>query len=79
MSIKKKVLPKQISHENPVDIGKYFRKVWSSADFGRIKPCKDFFELAIQTALKDNPNEEDNDNLATFTVTQMDELMGMII
>ncbi len=95
------------------DIGKYFRKVWSSADFGRIKPCKDFFELAIQTALNDNPNEErddiiyigdlyetdvigarnaginvawlnkkseeDNDNLATFTVTQMDELMGMII
>ena len=38
-------------------IGKYFRSLWSSADFGRIKPCKEFFELAIQTALSDNPLE----------------------
>ena len=28
-------------------IGHYFEKVWSSADFGRIKPDKDFFEMAV--------------------------------
>ena len=24
-------------------IGKYFNKLWSSAEFGRIKPCREFF------------------------------------
>ena len=38
-------------------IGKYFRHLWSSADFGRIKPDRDFFELAIGTALQENPDE----------------------
>lgn len=42
-------------------IGKFFRKLWSSADFGRIKPCRDFFELAIQTALSENPSENRED------------------
>jgi len=42
---------------NRFGIGKYFKKLWSSADYGRIKPCKEFFELAIQTALDDNPSE----------------------
>lgn len=36
-------------------IRKYFKKVWSSADFGKIKPNRDFFELAITSALTDNP------------------------
>lgn len=40
---------------------KYFNKVWSSADFGKIKPCKEFFEMGIQNALKDNPGETRND------------------
>ena len=39
-------------------IGEYFKRVWSSADYGRIKPCKEFFELAIQTALNENPHED---------------------
>ena len=39
-------------------IGKYFNRLWSSAEFGRIKPCRDFFELAIKTALSDNPAEK---------------------
>ena len=39
-------------------IGKYFIKLWSSAEFGRIKPCREFFELAISTALSDNPDEK---------------------
>lgn len=43
---------------NRFGIGKYFKKLWSSADYGRIKPCRDFFETAIQTALADNPSEK---------------------
>ena len=46
---------------NRFGIGKYFNHLWSSADYGRIKPCKDFFELAIQTALKENPDESRSD------------------
>lgn len=36
-------------------IGKYFDKVWSSADFGRVKPCTVFFESAIGEILKKYP------------------------
>ncbi|MBQ3796061.1 MAG: HAD family hydrolase [Butyrivibrio sp.] len=39
-------------------IGKFFKRVWSSSDFGKVKPNKDFFELGIQGALKDNPGEK---------------------
>ena len=43
---------------NRFGIGKYFNYLWSSCDFGRIKPNKEFFELAIQTALGENPGED---------------------
>ena len=43
---------------NRFGIGKYFKKLWSSAEFGRIKPSREFFELAISTALSENPGEE---------------------
>jgi putative hydrolase of the HAD superfamily len=46
---------------NRFGIGKYFSKLWSSADFGRIKPCSDFFELAISYALTENPQEARKD------------------
>ena len=36
-------------------IRKYFKKVWSSADFGKIKPNRDFFDMAITSAISDNP------------------------
>lgn len=39
-------------------IRKYFKKIWSSADYGRIKPCRDFFEMAITNVLLENPNEK---------------------
>ncbi len=42
-------------------IRKYFKKVWSSADFGKIKPNRDFFELAITSALSDNPTAKRKD------------------
>lgn len=40
---------------------KYFKKIWSSADYGRIKPCKDFFEMAIECVLTENPTEKRED------------------
>lgn len=40
---------------------KYFKQIWSSADFGRIKPCRDFFELAIRSALSDFPGQKRED------------------
>lgn len=40
---------------------KYFRKVWSSADYGRIKPDRGFFEMAITYALDENPGEKRED------------------
>lgn len=42
---------------NRFGIGKYFNKLWSSAEFGRIKPCREFFEQAVNTALAENPDE----------------------
>ena len=44
-------------------IGHFFTEVWSSADFGRIKPCRDFFEMGIEKALQDNPGAERKDIL----------------
>ena len=42
---------------NRFGIGKCFKALWSSADYGRIKPCREFFDLAIRKALEDNPSE----------------------
>lgn len=42
-------------------IRNYFNKIWSSADYGRIKPESDFFEMAIDQVLLDNPNERRED------------------
>ena len=42
-------------------IGKYFKKVWSSADYGKVKPDRGFFEQAIETVLKDNPGQQRSD------------------
>ncbi|MGN0401996.1 MAG: GNAT family N-acetyltransferase [Acetatifactor sp.] len=38
-------------------IGKYFEGLWSSADFGRIKPCKELFDMAIEEILRKHPVE----------------------
>lgn len=42
-------------------IRKYFKEIWSSADYGKIKPCRDFFDMAINHALKGNPAEKRED------------------
>ena len=44
-------------------IGHFFADVWSSADFGRIKPCKDFFEMGIEKILQNHPGTERKDIL----------------
>lgn len=36
----------------------YFKKIWSSADFGKIKPNREFFDMAIEQTLLDNPSEK---------------------
>ena len=38
-------------------IGQYFSNVWSSADFGKIKPCREFFDMAINAVLLEHPEE----------------------
>lgn len=43
------------------DIGRYFKRVWSSADYGRIKPDKGFFDQAIETVLSDYPQNGRSD------------------
>ena len=44
-----------------LEIRKYFNKIWSSADFGWIKPNRDFFEMAIGNVLSDNPDASRED------------------
>ena len=39
-------------------IRKYFKKIWSSADYGQIKPCRDFFEMAIKDVLLESSDEK---------------------
>lgn len=46
---------------NRFGMGKFFNSHWSSADYGKIKPCKEFFELAVRKALEDNPSERRED------------------
>ena len=44
-------------------IGQYFSNVWSSADYGKIKPCREVFDMAINTALSEHPEERKEDIL----------------
>ena len=42
-------------------IGKYFWGLWSSADYGRIKPCKELFDMVIDAVLLQNPDKTKKD------------------
>jgi putative hydrolase of the HAD superfamily len=44
-------------------IGQYFSNVWSSADFGKIKPCREFFDMAVDAVLLEHPEERKEDIL----------------
>ena len=56
-------------------IGKYFGKVWSSADFGRVKPCTDFFESAVGEILKKYP-ERTRDEILFIGDTYETDIIG---
>ena len=42
-------------------IRKYFKKIWSSANYGKLKQGGEFFEMAIEKDLYDNPEEKKED------------------
>ncbi len=42
---------------NRYGIGKYFENVWASSDYGVVKPSKEFFDMAIDRILMENPDE----------------------
>ncbi len=42
-------------------IRQYFRQIWSSADYGRLKPDRGFFEMAIATILAETPDANRKD------------------
>lgn len=44
-------------------IGKYYEKVWSSADFGKVKPSADFFNMSIGEVLSQHPDATRDDIL----------------
>lgn len=44
-------------------IGRYFSGVWSSADFGRVKPCREIFEMGISEILTEHPEYKKEDIL----------------
>ena len=58
-------------------IGKYFKAVYSSADFGKIKPCREFFELSIDRALADNPDEK-RDNIVYIGDLYETDVIGAV-
>lgn len=54
---------------------KYFNKIWSSADYGRIKPSENFFEMAIENVLLDNP-DENRENIVFVGDTYRTDVVG---
>lgn len=56
-------------------IRKYFKKIWSSADYGKIKPGGEFFEMAIEKTLYDNP-EEKKENIVFVGDTYNTDVKG---
>ena len=54
---------------------KYFKKLWSSADYGKIKPDRGFFEQAIEYALAENPAEK-RENIVFVGDTYDSDVIG---
>lgn len=55
-------------------IGQYFANVWSSADFGKIKPNREFYESAIDVILRENPQKSREDILFVGDMYETDVL-----
>lgn len=58
-------------------IRKYFNKIWSSADYGKIKPSRELFEMAIEQVLSDNPAEK-RENIVFVGDTYESDVKGAI-
>lgn len=56
-------------------IRKYFKQIWSSADFGKVKPSREFFEMAIESALAENPAEK-RENIVFVGDTYASDVKG---
>ena len=56
-------------------IRKYFKEIWSSADYGKIKPSKDFFEMAITSVLADSP-EKNREHIVFIGDTYESDIKG---
>lgn len=56
-------------------IQKYFNKIWSSADFGKIKPNREFFDMAIDYVLAENPAEK-RENIVFIGDTYNSDVKG---
>lgn len=56
-------------------IRKYFKNIWSSADYGKIKPSREFFEMAIESVLFDNPIEK-SENIVFVGDTYSSDVKG---
>ena len=55
-------------------IGQYFTHVWSSADYGRIKPDRGFYEQAVEVILQENPEQSREDILFVGDMYKTDVL-----
>lgn len=53
-------------------IGRYFKKIWSSADFGKVKPSADFFNMSIGEILSQYPGVTGEDILYTGDTYETD-------
>lgn len=53
----------------------YFKDIWSSADFGRIKPCREFFDMAIEQALAENSGQT-RENIVFVGDTYASDIKG---
>ena len=60
---------------NRFGVGKFFTDVWASSDYGVVKPSSDFFEMAVEKILKENP-EESRDNLVYVGDTYESDVCG---
>lgn len=56
-------------------IRKYFKNIWSSADFGKIKPSREFFDMAIEEVLLDNPAKK-RENIVFVGDTYCSDVKG---
>lgn len=58
-------------------LGEYFNGIFSSADFGVIKPCRELYDTVINKALADNPGEK-RENIVFVGDTYESDIAGAL-